>query len=95
MTLLNTKSRLEIGRVNKLLSCVYIGEGRMTMPSTTTCNSSTLVLALDTFGEATETEMILIGKASKVGNIAAIITYKTHQCKRAITDHQSRGWFVE
>ncbi len=90
MTLLNAKSRLEIGRVNKPLSCVCIGEGSMTTPSTTTRNSSTLVLALDTFGEATETYIILIGKTSKEANIAAIVTYKTHQCKRAIKYHQPR-----
>ncbi len=34
-------------------------------PVTMTCDSDTLVLALATLGEATEIEMILIGKVSK------------------------------
>ncbi len=38
---------------------------------TMTHNSDTLVLALATLGEATEIEMILIAKVSKVGDIAS------------------------
>jgi hypothetical protein len=48
---------------------VYIGEGRVTMPATMTCDSDTLVLPLATLGKATHIEMILIAKASKEGNI--------------------------
>jgi hypothetical protein len=40
------------------------------MPATMTSDIDTLLLALATFGEATETEIILIAKVSKEGDIA-------------------------
>jgi hypothetical protein len=53
-----------------LLSRVYIGLGGAIMLATTTYASDTLV-ALATFGEATDIEMILIAKVSMEGDIAS------------------------